>query len=179
MNNAFYGKTMENIRGRVSIKLLNTEQDVRKMFSKPLYKDHIIFNDNLIAVLNNIPSVKFDKPIYLGMCVLDYSKLLMYAFYYEVINKLWPNNEIIGFDTDSFFLNIYTKDVYEDMKKISEHLDTSNYSQIEGDACYPLFSKNNKKVIGKFKDELGGKIMTELVFLRSKAYAFKYSCQAV
>ena len=103
MNNAFYGKTMENIRDRVSIKLLNTEQEVRKMFIKPLYKDHIIFNDNLIAVLNNIPFVKFDKPIYLEMCVLDYSKLLMYAFYYEVINKLWPNNEIIGFDTDSFF----------------------------------------------------------------------------
>ena len=145
MNNAFYGKTMENIRDRVSVKLFNTEQDVRKMFSKPLYKDHIIFNDNLIAVLNNIPFVKFDKPIYLGRCVLDYSKLLMYAFYYEVINKLWLNNEIIGFDTDSFFLNIYTKDVYEDMRKISEHLDTCNYPESD-----ELYSKNNKKVIGKF-----------------------------
>ena len=124
---------------------------------------------NLIAVLNNVSSVKFDKPIYLGMCVLDYSKLWMYIFYYEVINKLWPNNEIIGFDTDSFFLDIYTEDIYEDMKKISEHLDTSNYGK-----DHPLFSKNNKKVIGKFKDELGGKIMTELVFLRSKAYAFKF-----
>ena len=57
------------------------------MFSKSLYKDHIIFNDNLIGVLNNIPSAKFDKPIYLGMCVLDYSKLLMYQFYYEKINN--------------------------------------------------------------------------------------------
>ena len=54
------------------------------------------------------------------------------------------------------------------MKKISEHLDTSNYGK-----DHPLFSENNKKVIGKFKDELGEKIMTELVFLRSKAYAFK------
>ena len=58
MNNSFYWKTMENIRGRVSNKLLETEQDARKMFSKPLYKDHTIFNDNLIiGVLNNIPSV--------------------------------------------------------------------------------------------------------------------------
>ena len=71
---------MENIRGRASIKLLETEQEARTMISKPLYKDHIIFNDNLIGVLNNISSVKFDKPIYLGMCVLDYSKLLMHQF---------------------------------------------------------------------------------------------------
>ena len=81
------------------------------MFSKPLYKDHIIFSDNLIGVLNNISSVKFDKPIYLGMCVFDYSKLLTYQFYYKNINKLWPSNEIIGYDTDSFFLNIPTEDV--------------------------------------------------------------------
>ena len=88
MNNAFYGKTMENIRGRLNVKMLNTHKEARTMFSKPLYKDHVVFNDNLRAVLNNVPSVKFDKPIYLGMCILDYNKLLMYQFYYERINKL-------------------------------------------------------------------------------------------
>ena len=68
--------------------MLKTAEEARRMFSKPTYKDHVIFNDNLIAVLNNIPSVKFNKPIYLGMCILDYSKLLMYYFYYErIINK--------------------------------------------------------------------------------------------
>ena len=64
-----------------------------------------------MAVLNNVLSVKFDKPIYLGMCILDYSKLLMYQFYYERINNLWPMNQIIGYDTDSFFLNIETENV--------------------------------------------------------------------
>ena len=63
MNNAFYGKTMENIRGRLNVKMLNTHEEARAMFNKPLYKDHVVFNDNLIAVLNNVPSVKFDKPI--------------------------------------------------------------------------------------------------------------------
>ena len=63
MNNAFYGKTMENIRGRVNVKMLKTHEEARSMFSKPLYKDHAVFNDNLIAVLNNVSSVKFDKPI--------------------------------------------------------------------------------------------------------------------
>ena len=167
MNNSFYGKTMENIRGRINVELISTEEEAKKMFSKPTYKDHIIFNDNLLAVLNNIPSVKFDKPIYLGMCILDYSKLIMYKFYYEKINKLWPDNQIIGYDTDSFFLDIPTKDVYDDMQKIKKYLDTSNYSE-----DHYLFSPKNKKVIGKFKDELSGKVMSELVFLRSKAYAY-------
>ena len=103
METKFYGKTMGNIRGRVNVIILNTHEEARRMFSKPTYKDHVVFNDNSIAVLNIIPSAKFDKPIYLGMCILDYSKLLMYQFYYERINKLWPRNQIIGFDTDSFF----------------------------------------------------------------------------
>ena len=92
MNNAFYVKTMENIRGRVNVKMLKTHEEARRIFSKPLYKDHVVFNDNFIAVLNNVPSVKLDKPIYLGMCILDYNKLLMYQFYYERIDKLWPRN---------------------------------------------------------------------------------------
>ena len=85
MNNAFYGKTMKNIRGRVVVKMLNTHEEASKMFSKPTYKDHVVFNNDLIAVLNNVSSVKFDKPIYLGTCILDYSKLLMYQFYYKRI----------------------------------------------------------------------------------------------
>ena len=167
MNNAFYGKTMENIRERINLKFAKTKEQARQMFSKPTYKDHIIFTDDLIAILNNNPSVKFNKPIYLGMCILDFSKLTMYKFYYEKINKLWLDNEIIGYDTDSFFLNITTEDVYKDMLQILDDLDTSNYPK-----NYFLYSDKNKKVIGKFKDELAGMIMSEIVFLRSKAYSF-------
>ena len=168
MNNAFYGKTMENIRDRHEIRLLSDENEVRKYINKPNFKDSIIFNENLVGIINNITSIKFNKPIYLGQVILDYSKQLMYQFYYEVINELWPDNEIIGFDTDSFFLNIYTDDVYEDMKQIQDKLDTSDYPK-----DYPLHSLDNKKVIGKFKDELNGKIMTEIIFLKSKAYSLK------
>ena len=89
MNNAFYGKTMENIRGRINLKLTMNPDEALKLFSKPNFKSVIPFKDNLIAVLNNIPSIKFDKPIYLGMCILDYSKSLMYDFYYETMNNLW------------------------------------------------------------------------------------------
>ena len=169
MNNAFYGKTMENIRNRSDIKLLSDENEVKKYINKPNFKDSIIFNENLVAIVNNITSIKFDKPIYLGQAILDYSKQLMYQFYYEVINKLWPENEIIGFDTDSFFLNIYTEDLYKDLEQIKDELDTSDYPK-----DHPLYSEKNKKVIGKFKDELAGKIMNEIVFLKSKAYSYNF-----
>ena len=101
------------------------------------------------------------------MAILDYSKLLMYQFYYNVVNKLWPKNELVASDTDSIFLSIKIKDIYENVKEIINEFDTSDYPKE-----HSLHSIDNKKVIGKFKDELNGKIMNEIVFLRSKAYSF-------
>jgi hypothetical protein len=170
MNNAFYGKTMENIRNRSDIKLLSNPKEVKKYINKPNFKNSVIFNDNLVAIENNMISINFNKPIYLGQAILDYSKQLMYNFYYEVINNLWPCNQLVASDTDSIFLSIETKDVYKDMLSISDYLDTSDYS-----TDHFLYSEKNKKVIGKFKDELNGKIMSEIVFVRSKVYAFKIS----
>jgi hypothetical protein len=167
MNNSFYGKTLENIRGRSEIKLTINREEVKKYINKPNFKDTKIFNNNFVAIENNITSIKFNKPIYLGQAVLDYSKQLMYKFYYEVVNELWQKNELVASDTDSIFLSIKTKDIYDDMKEIIDELDTSGYSK-----DHNLYSEKNKKVIGKFKDELNGKIMNEIVFLRSKAYSF-------
>ncbi|CAC5411840.1 unnamed protein product [Mytilus coruscus] len=169
MNNSFYGKTLEDIRGRSEIKLLTDREEVKKYIKKPNFKDSTIFNDNFVAIENNVTSVKFNKPIYLGQAILDYSKQLMYDFYYNVVNKLWKKNELIASDTDSIFLNIKTEDIYEDMKKIEDELDTSGYPK-----DHPLYSEKIKKIIGKFKDELNGKIMNEIVYLRSKAYSFTF-----
>ncbi|CAC5383094.1 unnamed protein product [Mytilus coruscus] len=88
MNNSFYGKTLEDIRGRSEIKLLTDREEVKNI-KKPNFKDSTIFNDNFVAIENNVTSVKFNKPIYLGQAILDYSKQLMYDFYYNVVNKLW------------------------------------------------------------------------------------------
>ena len=146
-NNAFYGKTLENIRNRKKINLLTDREDARKQFSKPTYDDHVIFNNNLLAIVHNVTSVKFNKPIYLGQAILDYSKLLMYQFYYNVVNKLWPQNEVIASDTDSLFLNVYTEDAYEDMQQIKDgFLDTSDYPPENR-----LFSTKNKKYLVNLK----------------------------
>ena len=161
MNNSFYGKTLENIRGRSEIKLLTEREEVKKYIKKPNFKDSIIFNDSFVAIENNVTSVKFNKPIYLGQSILDYSKQLMYEFYYDFANKLWEKNELVASDTDSMILNIKTEDVYKDMEKLLDELDTSGYPR-----DHPLYSEKNKKVIGKFKDELNGKIMNEIVFFK-------------
>ena len=177
-NNAFYGKTLENIRGKKKIKLTSSSKEAKRYTSKASYSDHIIFNENLVGILSNVFSITFNKPIYLGMCILDYSKLLMYQFYYETFNKLFPDNEVCYMDTDSLFINVYSFkkknekvyeefDIYKDLEKIKDQLDTNEYP-----ASHPLHSLKNKKVIGKFKDELNGEIIKEAIFLRSKAYSF-------
>ena len=78
---------------------------------------------------------------YLGQVILDYSKLLMYKFYYETVEKLWPNNELVFMDTDSIFLSFKTRDIYEDMKSVIDESDTSDYPEER----HYLHSKDNKK----------------------------------
>jgi len=92
----------------------------------------------------------------------------MYQSYYNIFNNLWKDkNEIIMMDTDSFIMNIKTEDVFNDMEKIKEHLDLSEYP-----SNHKLFSNDNKKVIGKFKDEMNSKIIKEIIFLKSKCYSY-------
>ena len=85
MNNSVFGKTMENIRERVDIKLVQTEAELLKLTSKPTLKTITRFSDNLIACHMKRVRLKFDKPIYIGMAVLDISKTLMYDFHYSTI----------------------------------------------------------------------------------------------
>jgi len=168
LNNAFYGKTVENIRGRINVNLVSDFNSLKRITSRVNFKGGQIIDHNLALLTSNITSITFNKPIYLGASILDLSKLLMYEFFYNTILPTWNKVEVIGFDTDSYFLNIKTEDVYEDMKKIQNELDTSDFPE-----NHFLFNKDNKKVIGKFKDELNGKMMTEIIFLKSKCYSYK------
>ena len=116
--------------------------------------------------------VKMNKPIYLGQAILDISKTLMYEFWYDYIKpKYGDKARLCYMDTDSFIMHIKTEDFYKDIANDVERLfDTSNYDKKDN---RPLPIGKNKKVIGLFKDELGGKIMTEFCALRAKIYAFK------
>ena len=113
--------------------------------------------------------VKMNKPVYLGFPILEISKTLMYEFWYDYIKPKYQDRaKLCHMDTDSFIINIKTKNFYGDIANdVEERFDTSNY-----DVSRPLLTGNNKKVIGLMKDELGGKIMTEFAALRPKTYSY-------
>ena len=115
--------------------------------------------------------VKMDKPVYLGQAILDISKSLMYEFWHHYIKPKYRDNARLCYmDTDSFIINIKTENFYRDIANdAKEWYDTSNYDENEKNTL-PI--GENKKVIGLFKDELGGKIMAEFIALRPKAYAY-------
>ena len=81
MNNAIYGKTMENIGNGIEVKLVNKEKDYLKCTSKPSYMLHKIFDNNLVAIRKSKLALKHNKPAYIGMCILDLNKVLMYKFH--------------------------------------------------------------------------------------------------
>jgi hypothetical protein len=111
--------------------------------------------------------VKLNKPIFCGQAILDLSKVHMYGFHYDVMKvKYGSNLKLMCTDTDSLKYHIYTEDLYKDMWEMKEHFDFSDYPQ-----DHPCYDPTNKKVIGKFKDELNGIAMTRFVALRSKCYA--------
>ena len=97
--------------------------------------------------------VKMNKPIYLGMKILDISKTLKYGFcYYYITPKFQDKAKLCYMDTDSFFLYVKTEDFYEDIANyVGKWFDTSNYYNNR-----PLPIGKSKKVIGLFIDELGG-----------------------
>ena len=114
--------------------------------------------------------VKMDKPIYHGQAILDLSETLMYEFWYDYIRPKYGNKARLCYmDTDSFVIYIETEDFYKDIANdVERGFDTSNYDKKDN---RPFPTGKNKKVIGLFKDELGGKVMTEFCALREKAYA--------
>ena len=117
----------------------------------------------------NKTKVKMNKPIYLGLSILEISKLLMYEFWYDYMKPKYGNNvKLCYMNTDSFIMNIKTENFYKDIANdVEKRFDTSNY-----EVDRPLSTGKNKKVIVLMKDELGGKIITEFVTLRPKTYSY-------
>ena len=112
-----------------------------------------------------------NKPTYLGMPILDISITLMYKFWYDYIKPQYQDKvNVCYMDTDSFAVHIKAEDLYEDIANdVKEWFGTSNYDE-DDKRLLPI--GKNKKVIGLFKDEPGGKIMIELVELRAKTWVY-------
>ncbi|XP_022777425.1 uncharacterized protein LOC111318822 [Stylophora pistillata] len=173
MNNAVFGKTMENIRKRVDVRLVTSDEKAKKLANKVNFKHCTIFSENLRAIHMGKTQIVFNKPLYLGMSILDISKTLMYDFHYNYIKPKYPEgrSKLLFTDTDSLCYEIQTEDFYKDITGDVDRLfDTSNISEGHSSG---IPTGVNKKVIGIFKDEEGGKILEEFVGLRAKLYSYK------
>ena len=161
---------MENVRLRnADYKLIRNAKKAVNMASKPTFESFRLINDDMALVKMKKPVITLDKPSYVGLCILDLSKLHMYGFHYDVIRAEYGDRARLLFtDTDSLVYDIRTPDLYSDMRlKIDEFYDTSDYP-VE----HPLHSKKNAKTVGLFKDELNGVPIVEFVGLRAKMYSF-------
>ena len=172
MNNSVFGKTMENIRNRVNVKLVNAGEQFKKLTAKPNYESRKIFNENLVSVHMKKTSLTMNKPVYLGMSILDLSKTLMFDFHYKYIKpKYGKQAKLLFTDTDSFLYEIQTEDFYKDIfGDVKDRFDTSDYPEGHPSG---IPTGVNKKVLGMFKDEAAGKIIKEFVGLRAKLYSYK------
>ena len=163
-----FRKTMENLRKRVDVRLVTDEKKLDKLTSKPTYVSSKIFNENLMAVHKIKEALTLNRPAYVGMCILDLSKTLMYDFRYNYIKKKYGDRAKLLFpDTDSLCVEIETKDVYKDFWNDKDMFDNSDYPENS-----PYYCNANKKVIGEFKDEACGVPIVEFIGLKSKMYGY-------
>jgi len=183
MNNAVFGKSMENTRNRIDYELTSDVNRAKKLTSCPRYSSHQIIrgeteeDDGLVGFSRNKTVIKLDKPVYAGLAILDNSKLTVYNFHYEYIKKKYGNKSKLLFtDTDSLCYHIETEDIYKDFKKDSDNrFDFSNYPK-----THTNFNDNNESQLGKFvdgefqgyfKDETKGVPIQEFCGIRSKCYS--------
>ena len=166
MNNACFGKTMENVRSRKDIRLVTSDKQVKRLVAKPNFASFKIFSESFAAISMKKTKVMLNKPIYVGMTILELSKLRMYEWYYDYFRPRYPGCKVLYTDTDSLIIDIPTEDIYKELNPAD--FDTSNYPR-----DHPLFSDQNKKELGFMKDEMGGKPIIEYVGLRAKMYSVK------
>ena len=178
MNNSVFGKTIENIRKRQNILLVDNHAKAVKLTSQPNFDRATIFDENLIAVHMKRTEIFLNKPVYVGQAILDLSKTLMFDFHYNYIQKKYRHNnaKLLFTDTYSLMYEITTDDFYKDISKdISSKFDTSDYPPNHPSG---ILTGVNKKVIGMFKDEVAGRQITHFVGLRPKLYNFKVEDQS-
>ena len=128
LNNSLFGKTMESLRKRINVKLVTEQIQAERCVANPVCESFRIINENITMVKSRVTKIRWDKPTYIGFCVLELSKLLMHQFHYDYIKVRYGNNAKLLFtDTDSLCYELRTKDAYADMRRDADLFDTSDY----------------------------------------------------
>ena len=167
LKKSVYGKTIENLRKRIQLRLVNNEKDFLNYTRRPTYITHKPSGKDYVAIHEIKPILILNKPIYIGITVSDLSKWKKYDFHYHFIQKNF-DAKLLFTDAGSLTYQIKSKDVYEEFFKWKDLFDFSNYSKDS-----KIFNETNKKVIGKMRDEFGGVIITEFVRLKSEMCSIK------
>ena len=172
INQTAFGKIKENVRNHRDIELVKADEKRSKLVSEPNYHTENNFPKNLLEVEMKKTKVKMNKSVYLGMSIIDISKMLTYEFRYDCIkSKHGDKAKLCCMNTYSFVIHIITKGFYKDIgNDVERWFHQSNYDENKTGKI-PLLKGMNKKVTGSFKDELRGKIMAEFVGIRPKTYA--------
>jgi hypothetical protein len=167
MNNAIFGKTMENMRGRIDFEVVINDARFDKIVSSSRFHGKgVWFSKDVVGLHRVKTKTDLNKPIYCGQAILDLSKVHMYWFHYDVMKPKYGDKlKLLATDTDSLKYHVETHDLYKDMKAMGEHFDFSDYPK-----DHPCYDATNKKVIGKFKDEMKSKPITMICALRAKVY---------
>ena len=169
MNNSVFGKTMENLRNRMDVKIVRAweAEKIRKLVSSLSYNRFTTFGNDMAGIHKHKMKLELNKPVYTGMAILDNSRFLMYCFFYDhLLPKYGENHDLTYMDTDSLILDIKTEDLCADMYEDAWMYDTRNY-----DKDHRLYSPINKKEVGKMKHELGGMAIDKVVAIRLKMYS--------
>ena len=171
MNNSIFGKPMENVLNRSNIKLIdNDPEKLLKLIKQPNFENAYQISNRLTLVESKPIKTVFNKPIYLGACILESSKLHMYQFWYNHLKLKYGNKiQIIYTDTDSFVIEVETDHIYQDMLEDSHLYHFSDYPE-----NHPNYSLTNKKMYGIFKDDLNSKIIVEFTADKPKMYSYEY-----
>ena len=163
-NNCIYGKSIENTRKKLNVKLLNDKR-YQKIVNKLNFISEKIIDKNLVAVHCSKKMLNLNKPIHIRFCILELLKLLMYQFHYDCVLKTFDNVKLLFTDTDSLVHKIRDRNFYEQCF----------YKQIFDFGGYPkgsiYYDDSNKKKLGKMKDGFNGNKIDEFVGLKSKMYS--------
>lgn len=169
-NNAIFGKSCQNVRTHIDVKFVINEKQVKNYLKKPLYESFRIIDEKKALIRMKKSSVLLNRPIIIGFSVLDISKKLMYDLFYNVFKRKFGEKiKLIYCDTDSLVMLHFCNDIFDEIKKISNVLDLSNYP-----VGHFLFNEKNKKKLGYLKDESAGKLIKEFIALKSKLYSYEY-----
>ena len=149
--NATFGKTMENVRNRVNVRLIVDPDKLTKAVSKPSFRQSEIINQDLVMVKAARGKIMLNKPIAVGFAILELSKLIMYQFYYDVMkHKYGAKCSLLFTDTDSLCMAIQTDDLYVDMQADRHYFDTSNF-----EPDHELFSEKKPPRAGEIQERNG------------------------